>query len=84
MGRVNGDLFGDERARCLVMAYDYTVLAGTQGKFNHHKKDRMFALAEQWRLPMVFFTEGGAGAPATPTSSSRPTCTSPRSISSGG
>ena len=63
MGRVNGDLFGDERARCLVMAYDYTVLAGTQGKFNHHKKDRMFALAEQWRLPMVFFTEGGGGRP---------------------
>ena len=63
MGRVNGELFGDERARCLVMAYDYTVLAGTQGKFNHHKKDRMFALAEQWRLPMVFFTEGGGGRP---------------------
>ena len=63
IGRVNGGLFGDERARCLVMAYDYTVLAGTQGKFNHYKKDRMFALAEQWRLPMVFFTEGGGGRP---------------------
>ena len=63
MGRVNGDLFDDERARCMVMAYDYTVLAGTQGKFNHHKKDRMFALAENWRLPMVFFTEGGGGRP---------------------
>ena len=63
VGRVNGQLFDDERARCLVMAYDYTVLAGTQGKFNHHKKDRMFALAEQWRLPMVFFTEGGGGRP---------------------
>ena len=63
MGRVNGDLFDDEHARCMVMAYDYTVLAGTQGKFNHHKKDRMFALAENWRLPMVFFTEGGGGRP---------------------
>jgi len=63
IGRVNGSLFGDERARCLVMAYDYTVLAGTQGKFNHHKKDRMFALAEKWRLPMVFFAEGGGGRP---------------------
>ena len=63
IGRVNGHLFDDERARCLVMAYDYTVLAGTQGKFNHHKKDRMFALAEKWRLPMVFFTEGGGGRP---------------------
>ena len=63
MGRVNGELFDDERARCMVMAYDYTVLAGTQGKFNHYKKDRMFALAENWRLPMVFFTEGGGGRP---------------------
>ncbi len=63
MGRVNGDVFDDERARCMIMAYDYTVLAGTQGKFNHHKKDRMFALAENWRLPMVFFTEGGGGRP---------------------
>ena len=63
VGRVNGHLFADERARCLVMAYDYTVLAGTQGKFNHQKKDRMFALAEKWRLPMVFFTEGGGGRP---------------------
>ena len=63
IGRVNGHLFGYERARCLVMAYDYTVLAGTQGKFNHQKKDRMFALAEKWRLPMVFFAEGGGGRP---------------------
>ena len=63
LGRVNGRLFGDEQARCLVMAYDYTVLAGTQGKFNHQKKDRMFALAEKWRLPMVFFAEGGGGRP---------------------
>ena len=63
IGRVNGHLFDDERARCLVMAYDYTVLAGTQGKFNHQKKDRMFALAEKWRLPMVFFAEGGGGRP---------------------
>ncbi|MDE0373461.1 MAG: carbamoyl-phosphate synthase large subunit, partial [Rhodospirillales bacterium] len=63
MGRVNGELFDDAHSRCMVMAYDYTVLAGTQGKFNHHKKDRMFALAESWRLPMVFFTEGGGGRP---------------------
>ena len=29
--RVNGDLFADADARCVVMSYDYTVLAGTQG-----------------------------------------------------
>jgi len=63
MGRVNGDLFDADRARCLVMTYDYTVLAGTQGMQNHRKKDRMFELAEQWRLPVVLFTEGGGGRP---------------------
>ncbi|HEX8886385.1 MAG TPA: carboxyl transferase domain-containing protein, partial [Noviherbaspirillum sp.] len=60
---INGDLFGEERARCLVMAYDYTVMAGTQGMMNHKKTDRMLRLAEQWRLPVVFFTEGGGGRP---------------------
>jgi acetyl-CoA carboxylase carboxyltransferase component/acetyl/propionyl-CoA carboxylase alpha subunit len=63
IGRVNGALFGDERSRCAVMSYDYTVLAGTQGHQNHRKKDRLFELAEQARLPVVFFTEGGGGRP---------------------
>jgi acetyl/propionyl-CoA carboxylase alpha subunit/acetyl-CoA carboxylase alpha subunit len=63
IGRVNGALFGEERSRCVVMSYDYTVLAGTQGMWNHFKKDRMFELAEKWRLPLVFFTEGGGGRP---------------------
>jgi acetyl/propionyl-CoA carboxylase alpha subunit/acetyl-CoA carboxylase carboxyltransferase component len=63
VGRVNGDLFPDERAQCVVMSYDYTVLAGTQGQQNHRKKDRMFDLAETNRLPVVFFTEGGGGRP---------------------
>ena len=79
IGRVNGGVFGDERARCLVMAYDYTVLAGTQGKFNHHKKDRMFALAEQWRLRWCSSPRAGADGRATPTSCSRRICTSPPS-----
>ena len=63
VGRVNGHLFDESRARCVVMAYDYTVLAGTQGLQNHRKKDRMFELAAHWRLPVVFFTEGGGGRP---------------------
>jgi acetyl/propionyl-CoA carboxylase alpha subunit/acetyl-CoA carboxylase carboxyltransferase component len=63
LGRVNGDKFPDEKSRVAVMAYDYTVLAGTQGMRNHQKKDRMMHLAEQWRLPVVFFTEGGGGRP---------------------
>ena len=45
------------------MSYDYTVLAGTQGMWNHEKKDRLFELAERMRLPVVFFTEGGGGRP---------------------
>ncbi len=63
IGRVNGDLFDDARAQCVLMSYDYTVLAGTQGQQNHRKKDRMFEIAERMRLPVVFFTEGGGGRP---------------------
>ncbi len=63
IGRVNGAHFGEEASRCAVMSYDYTVLAGTQGQQNHRKKDRMFELAERWRLPIVFLTEGGGGRP---------------------
>ena len=47
----------------IVMSYDYTVLAGTQGLQNHRKKDRLFELAARQRLPVVFFTEGGGGRP---------------------
>jgi acetyl/propionyl-CoA carboxylase alpha subunit/acetyl-CoA carboxylase carboxyltransferase component len=63
IGSVNAGLFGESNTRCVLMSYDYTVLAGTQGKQNHHKKDRMFELAEKSRLPVVFFTEGGGGRP---------------------
>ncbi|QPF86616.1 carbamoyl-phosphate synthase large subunit [Bradyrhizobium genosp. L] len=60
---VNAKDFGPEGARCMVIAYDYTVLAGTQGHMNHKKIDRMLTLAEQWRLPLVFYAEGGGGRP---------------------
>ena len=63
IGRVNGDLFEESKAQCILMSYDYTVLAGTQGQQNHRKKDRMFEIAEKSRLPVVFFTEGGGGRP---------------------
>ncbi len=63
IGSVNGRLFDATRTQCVVMSYDYTVLAGTQGFQNHRKKDRMFELAERLRLPVVFFTEGGGGRP---------------------
>ncbi|MGE0046852.1 MAG: acyl-CoA carboxylase subunit beta, partial [Hyphomonadaceae bacterium] len=44
-------------------AYDFTVLAGTQGHFNHKKTDRVLETAEQWKLPIVFYAEGGGGRP---------------------
>lgn len=47
----------------VVMSYDYTVLAGTQGFQNHRKKDRLFELAHRMRLPVVLFAEGGGGRP---------------------
>src|SRR6185437_12993336 len=50
-------------APAVVMSYDYTVLAGTQGMRNHLKKDRLFEIAERRRLPVVLFAEGGGGRP---------------------
>jgi acetyl-CoA carboxylase carboxyltransferase component len=48
---------------CVVMSYDYTVLAGTQGYYGHHKLDRLFDLAARLRRPLVLFAEGGGGRP---------------------
>ena len=60
---INGAQFADQHARAIVVAYDYTVLAGTQGRRNHYKQDRMYELATRFRLPVVVFTEGGGGRP---------------------
>ncbi|HXR26038.1 MAG TPA: carboxyl transferase domain-containing protein, partial [Candidatus Binataceae bacterium] len=60
---INAELFGAERGHCVVLAYDFTVFAGTQGHLNHRKKDRMFQLARELRLPLVLFAEGGGGRP---------------------
>jgi acetyl-CoA carboxylase carboxyltransferase component len=61
LGRIATGTTGDDRA--IVISYDYTVLAGTQGARNHHKKDRLFALAAEAGLPVVLFAEGGGGRP---------------------
>ena len=63
IGSINGSLFDEEKTRCLVMAYDYTVLAGTQGLMGHKKMDRMLHIANEWRLPTVLFAGGGGGRP---------------------
>ena len=52
-----------ESRPAVVMSYDYTVLAGTQGMRNHLKKDRLFEVAQRRRLPVVLFAEGGGGRP---------------------
>ncbi|MSP43500.1 MAG: carbamoyl-phosphate synthase large subunit [Alphaproteobacteria bacterium] len=63
IARVNGDKFSEEKARCMVLAYDYMVFAGTQGFMAHRKKDRMFELAYKLRVPLILFSEGGGGRP---------------------
>ncbi len=64
-GDINGADFAGEASRCVVMSYDYTVLAGTQGAINHPKTDRMLELAKRWRRPVVLFAEGGGGRAGT-------------------
>ena len=63
IGSVNGHIYGAERARTVVMAYDATVLAGTQGLRNHAKTDRLLGIALAQKLPVVLFAEGGGGRP---------------------
>ena len=60
---INGALFGPEQSRAVVMAYDATVLAGTQGMRNHQKTDRLLGLALAHKLPVVLLAEGGGGRP---------------------
>ena len=63
LGSINGAQFPEDKARAMIMSYDYMVLAGTQGMKNHDKKDRLFEVAEKYRLPTVLFAEGGGGRP---------------------
>jgi acetyl-CoA carboxylase carboxyltransferase component/biotin carboxyl carrier protein len=63
VGHVNGALFPKTESRCAVVHYDYTVLAGTQGLWNHNKQDRIFHLAERFKLPVILYSEGGGGRP---------------------
>ena len=69
IGTVNAALHGAEATRTAILAYDYTVLAGTQGIRNHRKTDRLLELAERHRLPVVLFAEGGGGRPGDTDSS---------------
>ena len=50
-------------SKVAVIAYDYTVLAGTQGKLNHDKQDRLLDLCYKTRTPLLLLAEGGGGRP---------------------
>jgi acetyl/propionyl-CoA carboxylase alpha subunit/acetyl-CoA carboxylase carboxyltransferase component len=63
IGSINGRMFAEPASRCVVMSYDYTVFAGTQGLQNHRKTDRMIDIAADGRMPLVLFAEGGGGRP---------------------
>lgn len=63
IGNINGDMFGYDQSLSAVMAYDATVLAGTQGKRNHIKTDRLVERARRDEMPFVLFAEGGGGRP---------------------
>jgi acetyl/propionyl-CoA carboxylase alpha subunit/acetyl-CoA carboxylase carboxyltransferase component len=63
IGTVNGSLFPPDKARTAALSYDFTVLAGTQGHFNHKKTDRLLGIIDEQKLPVVWFAEGGGGRP---------------------
>ena len=62
LATIGAERFGPAAAEAVVVSYDYTVLAGTQGMRNHAKTDRVFDLAvaktpaggavrRRWRWP---------------------------------
>jgi acetyl-CoA carboxylase carboxyltransferase component len=52
-----------EQRPVAALAYDYTVMAGTQGFLNHKKTDRLLGVVHADALPLVLFAEGGGGRP---------------------
>ncbi|MGD9752849.1 MAG: acyl-CoA carboxylase subunit beta [Acidimicrobiia bacterium] len=57
-GLIMGVGLVDGRPVC-AFTYDYTVFGGSQSPRNHRKMDRMLALAERNRWPVVCWSEGG-------------------------
>lgn len=50
-------LFWPGRGPLHVIAYDYTVLTGTEGQMGGNKLRRMLTLAREWWMPMVFYVD---------------------------
>ena len=62
-GKINSEILDDKKALSAIIINDYSVLAGTQGYYNHKKLDRICETAEKQNLPVVMYTEGGGGRP---------------------
>ena len=84
LGHVNGHVFDENRSRCVLMSYDYSVLAGSQGGMNHKMMDRMFQTADKLNSPLVLFTEGGGGRAGGGSRNARPGRGGSPQISGGG
>ncbi|KAJ3214836.1 hypothetical protein HDU67_001163 [Dinochytrium kinnereticum] len=54
---------GESTVECGIFAYDFTVLAGTQGYWNHKKMDRLLHVVHRLKIPVIGFFEGGGGRP---------------------
>lgn len=46
-----------------MLAYDASVLAGTQGTYDHAKTDRLLEQAAAWETRVMLSCEGGGGRP---------------------
>ncbi|MGE0151021.1 MAG: acyl-CoA carboxylase subunit beta [Reyranellaceae bacterium] len=65
-GPADGLVMGTARVNDVpvdLVVYDYTVYAGTQSPVNHPKISRMFAHAQQHRLPVICWLDGGGARP---------------------
>jgi acetyl-CoA carboxylase carboxyltransferase component len=65
-GPADGTIIGTARVEgqpCAVLAYDYTVHAGTGGHIGYLKHERIFQLAREMRLPVICWLEGGGHRP---------------------
>lgn len=60
---INSSTVLAQTCECLILAYDFTVLAGTQGMMGHKKTDRMLKIAIDRRSPVILLGEGGGGRP---------------------
>ena len=61
LATIGADRYAEDKARVMIAHYDYSVMAGTQGRNGHRKQDRMYEMAAELRIPVILFAEGGGG-----------------------